>query len=309
MTTTSLTCCPGHGWSSVPLRAAGPRTLSDERYAAKLAAVDDSIADRRWLPVEDAIQALITAAAHLPRTRDVWLEEFFTTPTRCPRRRCGAPAELIWCARVADWVIRCAEPACPYHAHPLASAELKPYLTVGQWSRTTAAEYHCAAHAGLIVAQAGWTPPTRDCTPVTCADPTCDNPHTVGKSPGWLAAPQVIRAALLGARPHKLTPVVLLADASRGDASLLYETPEWLFTLNPAAVRTEDLATRLTAVSAALAQHAPAMDSDELAVTRAAVRAVWARLPWGPFEQTLATPVADWLTSADLDAAERELTA
>lgn len=307
MTTAPTTCCPGHAWSTVPLQAAGPRTLSADRYAAKLDIVDSNITSGRWLPVEDAIQALLTAAAQLPRTRAVWLSKFFTVPTRCPRRRCAAPAELLWCARVADWIVRCTEPTCPRHEAPLASIELKPCRTVGQWSRTTVAEYRCAEHAGLIVAQSGWTPPTRDCTPVTCSDLECDNPHTVGSSAGWLAAPQVVRAALLGARPHQLTPVVLLADAGRGDASLLYETPEWLFALDPAAARTEDLATRLVAVCAALARHAAAMDDGELAVTRAAVRAVWARLPWGPWERTLAGPVADWLTPADRVAAEREL--
>lgn len=306
--------CPdpaAHTWTSLPLSQACERVLTRTKYDQARAQVTAAIAAGHWAPVEDAVQAVVTAAAQLSRTRTVWLTRFFAAPSACPR--CEAPAVLCWVARIADWVVRCSRAGCEHYEVPLSAQELKCAHTVGQWSRTSVAEWATAAHSDLILPQDGFILPAFQCTPDTCLGPDCTNPHQYS---GHLAAPQLVRAAMLGARPHQLTPVVLLADTGRGTASQLYGTTEWSFELNPAVVTAVDLATQLTSTCAALTRLRTRLDrvgrpmtDEELAVNSAAVEAVWTRLPWDPFETTLTGPVLPWLSPASLAAARSALAA
>ncbi|MGY1659632.1 hypothetical protein ACI78Q_00220 [Geodermatophilus sp. SYSU D00705] len=290
-------------WTSVPLSAAAERTLTADVLAEKTARAVERIEGPDWHILEDDWQALVTAAARVPGTEELWLEHFFGAPVTCPA--CAAATELVWCSRVVDWYVRCTDPGCTHHDMPLLSVEAKPEGAAGQWGRATIGMYDTGVRASVLIPQPGFVVPPVQCTPTTCPGATCQAAHTVGDAGGYLAAPQVLGAALLGSAGTPI-PVVVLTDAKRGDATKLYGSLAFDFAIDPSAVRTAVIADRLTAVCAALTTVRPAMSAADADVTGHAVAAVWARLPGGPWGAALTSPVGSWLPTYAHAAAARE---
>ncbi len=234
-------------------------------------------------PCEPDQQTLIAA---VDRCRDpircIIIETFFDVPGIC--LACGTVRRIHWTPFVVDFLVSCCERSTvePY--------EFKPADAPRHWSSALREHFLAALKIDLIRPIAGMEVeiPGPQCGPGRCGG--CS--HARNRRNGGPALPQVVLAYLMYG-----TPVRVLSP-SAADASSLWDTPYFSFAIDPLRVVTLPIHDRLIAMVIALR---PLWDAGEVCqedqiLIMHMIGAVWARLPWGPWEEIarLAGPMLPW---------------